>query len=143
MRYLFQLISGLVFGVGLALAGMTSPQKVLAFLDVSGSWDPALLFVLGGAVVTAAIGFHWILKRRKPLFDQRFHLNPASKPDRALLLGSVLFGIGWGISGYCPGPAIALLAVPGNPESAIFLSGLASGIFLHFLFARQKAESSA
>ena len=132
-RAVAQLLCGLVFGLGLALAGMTFPGKVLAFLDVAGDWDASLLFVLGGAVVTTALAYHFILRRERPLFDARFHLGPLGRPDIALVAGSVLFGIGWGISGYCPGPGVALLAVPGNPEALIFLSGLAVGVILDLL----------
>ncbi|HEY3433584.1 MAG TPA: DUF6691 family protein [Rhodocyclaceae bacterium] len=133
MRYAIQLLSGLIFGLGLALAGMTSPQKVLAFLDIAGDWNPALLFVLGGAVITAAIAFRWILKRDHPLLDTRFHLSKVTEPDVGLVLGSVIFGIGWGISGYCPGPGIALLAVPKNPEALLFLTGLLVGFAADYL----------
>ena len=127
MRAFMALLCGLVFGLGLALAGMTSPQKVLAFLDVAGDWDPALLCVLGGAVVTAAIAFRFVLKRPRPVFDVRFHVGDARRIDAPLVIGSILFGIGWGIAGYCPGPAVALLAVPGNPELPLFLGGMLAG----------------
>lgn len=128
MRASIALSCGLVFGFGLALAGMTSPQKVLAFLDVAGDWDPALLFVLGGAVATAAIAFRFVLRRPRPVFDARFHLSDARRIDAPLVVGSTLFGIGWGIAGYCPGPAVALLAAPGNPELPLFLGGMLAGI---------------
>jgi len=128
MRAAMALSCGLVFGLGLALAGMTSPQKVLAFLDVAGDWDPALLFVLGGAVVTAAIAFRFVLRRPRPVFDARFHVSDAQRIDAPLVVGATLFGIGWGIAGYCPGPAVALLAAPGNPELPLFLGGMLAGI---------------
>jgi len=134
MRFVSQLVFGLLFGVGLAVAGMTSPQKVLAFLDVGGAWDPSLLFVLGGAVVLAAVAFHRILKRRRPILDTEFHLTPATKVTSSLVLGSALFGVGWGIAGYCPGPAVALLAVPGNPETLPVLGGLLAGTGLSVWF---------
>lgn len=133
MAYASQLLSGLIFGLGLALAGMTSPQKVLAFLDVTGDWDPSLLLVLGAAVAVSAATFHWILKAERPLFEQRFHISKARKPDAPLAVGSIIFGIGWGISGYCPGPAIALLTTPANPETLIFLGGLGLGVLLDLL----------
>ena len=141
-RALAALLCGLVFGVGLALAGMTSPQKVLAFLDVAGDWDPALLCVLGGAVVTAAIAFRLVLSRPRPLFDARFHLPDRSRIDAPLVVGSILFGIGWGIAGYCPGPAVALLAVPGNPELPLFLGGMLAGI-LACVVLRRRAGADA
>lgn len=136
MRYLTQLLAGLLFGFGLALADMTSPQRVLAFLDVAGAWDPSLLFVLGGAVATAAIGFRLVLRRRAPLLDERFHLSTLQRIDRPLVLGALLFGVGWGIGGYCPGPGLALLAVPGNPETFVFLGALLAGMVLERLTGR-------
>lgn len=142
MRGLAALLCGLVFGLGLALAGMTSPQKVLAFLDVAGDWDPALLCVLGGAVVTAAIAFRFVLRRPRPLFDARFHLPDRPRIDAPLVIGSVLFGIGWGIAGYCPGPAVALLAVPGNPELPLFLGGMLAGIVACVVLRRRAAHPS-
>jgi len=129
------LLSGLLFGVGLALAGMTHPEKVLGFLDVTGLWDASLLFVLGGAVIVTAIGFHFILKKSSPILDTQFHLPVKTKIDRSLIIGSVLFGIGWGISGYCPGPAIALLAAPGN-ETWLFLPAMLAGSYLHIHISR-------
>lgn len=137
MRAFSALLCGLVFGLGLALAGMTSPQKVLAFLDVAGDWDPALLCVLGGAVVTAAIAFRFVLKRPRPVFDARFHVGDARRIDAPLVIGSILFGIGWGIAGYCPGPAVALLAVPGNPELPLFFGGMLAGIAACVAFRRR------
>ncbi len=142
-RTLAQLLSGLIFGAGLALAGMTLPGKVLAFLDVAGAWDPSLLFVLGGAVITATLGYHWVLKRRRPLFDTRFHLPAGERINASLLVGSALFGVGWGISGYCPGPAIALLTVPRDPEAPIFLGGLLIGVVLAALLRRRPAAALA
>lgn len=142
MRALAALLCGLVFGVGLALAGMTSPQKVLAFLDVAGDWDPALLWVLGGAVVAAAIAFRFVLKRPRPVFDAHFHVADTQRIDAPLVIGSVLFGIGWGIAGYCPGPAVALLAVPGNPELPLFLGGMLAGIVACVALRRRSAGAA-
>jgi uncharacterized membrane protein YedE/YeeE len=128
-RLLSALLAGLIFGAGLAISGMTNPLKVLAFLDVGGDWDPSLLFVLGGAVGVTAIAFRFILRRPAPLLDSRFQLPAATAIDRPLLVGSLLFGIGWGISGYCPGPAIALLATPAT-EALVFLPALLAGSWL-------------
>ncbi|MDO9192388.1 MAG: YeeE/YedE family protein, partial [Undibacterium sp.] len=129
MTYLISLLAGLVFGLGLALSGMTSPAKVLDFLDLAGNWDPSLLFVLGGAVGVTAIVFRWILRRKKPLFSDQFFLPLAKNIDGKLIVGALIFGIGWGISGYCPGPAIASLASP-NWETWIFLPAMLAGILL-------------
>ncbi|MEZ5565398.1 MAG: YeeE/YedE family protein [Gammaproteobacteria bacterium] len=113
-RALVSLGSGLVFGVGLALSHMTDPERVLGFLDVTGQWDPRLLGVLGGAVAVTALSFRRLLGRPAPRLDGYFHLPPYERVDARLLLGSVLFGTGWGIAGYCPGPAIAVLGSANN-----------------------------
>jgi uncharacterized membrane protein YedE/YeeE len=121
------LASGLLFGFGLALAQMTDPRKVLGFLDIAGPWDPSLALVLGGALGLSAPAFRYILRRSGPLLDEQFHV-PADRPwlEPRLLFGAVLFGIGWGISGYCPGPALAQLAAP-NAETWAFLPALITG----------------
>jgi uncharacterized membrane protein YedE/YeeE len=119
--------AGLLFGVGLALAQMTDPRKVLGFLDIAGPWDPSLALVLGGAVGLCLVSFHVILRRPRPLLSERFEL-PGSRRwlEPKLLIGATLFGVGWGISGYCPGPALAQLAAP-NAETWIFLPALIIG----------------
>lgn len=119
-RNLASVLAGLLFGFGLALSGMTHPQKVLGFLDVAGPWDASLLFVLGGAVGVTLISFRFILRMGKPMLAERFVITRETHIDRAMILGAILFGIGWGISGYCPGPAVALLASP-NWELLAFL----------------------
>jgi uncharacterized protein len=119
--------SGLLFGLGLAVAQMTDPRKVLGFLDVAGPWDPSLALVLGGAVGVSLIAFRYILRRSRPVFGERFQV-PTNRPwlEPRLLLGAALFGVGWGISGYCPGPALAQLAAP-NAETWVFLPALIAG----------------
>ncbi|MCA1771488.1 MAG: YeeE/YedE family protein [Halomonas sp.] len=102
-------LAGLVFSLGLAVSGMTDPARVVGFLDVAGNWDPTLMFVLGGAVVTTFIGYRWVLKQPAPLLAGRFQLPSKQDLDAKLLGGAALFGVGWGLSGYCPGPAIASL----------------------------------
>jgi len=121
--------SGVVFGLGLSLAQMTNPDKVLNFLDIAGNWDASLLFVLGGAVVLSAIAFHFILKHKAPLWDSTFHLPLTRAIDGPLVMGSALFGIGWGISGYCPGPAIASMGF-GNPEALWVVPSIIAGAAL-------------
>lgn len=140
-RLVSSLVAGLIFGIGLALAGLTDPLKVLAFLDVTGDWDPSLLFVLGGAVGVTAISFRFILRRPTPLLDERFDVPAATTIDRPLLAGALLFGIGWGISGYCPGPAIALLALPGR-EALAFLPALLLGSYLQRRLASHRGREA-
>lgn len=144
MNNLVTLIVGLIFGFGLALAGMTQPQKVLGFLDVAGNWDPSLLFVLGGAVGVTVISFRFILKLKKPLLAPAFILSELHQIDKELVVGAMLFGMGWGIGGYCPGPAIASFAAP-NWEIWVFFPALIAGYLLHrFWFTQQpKQEVSA
>jgi hypothetical protein len=120
------LVSGLLFGAGLAISGMTHPQKVIGFLDITGRWDPSLLFVLGGAVGVTLIAFRFVLRRSLPILDDHFHIGRETRIDAPLLFGSAIFGVGWGITGYCPGPAIALAAAP-NRELLVFLPALLIG----------------
>jgi uncharacterized protein len=131
-------LAGVVFGVGLALAQMVDPRKVLGFLDIAGAWDASLLFVLGGAVLVAAAGFRLVLKRSAPQFGDRFHISSWTAVDRPLLVGSALFGIGWGLAGYCPGPAIASLGF-GNPEALWFVPAMVAGAGLQRWQARRRA----
>ncbi|SNY96654.1 DUF6691 family protein [Halomonas sp. hl-4] len=102
-------VAGLLFSLGLAVSGMTDPARVVGFLDVAGDWDPTLMFVLGGAVITTFIGYRVVLKQPAPMLDGRFQLPSKQTLDARLLGGAALFGVGWGLSGYCPGPAIASL----------------------------------
>lgn len=137
LQSLAALFAGAVFGVGLSLAGMTDPLKVLGFLDVAGQWDASLLFVLGGAVITALIGFRIVAARGRPLLADRLSMPDRDAIDGALVLGSALFGIGWGIGGYCPGPAIAGLGL-GNDELVWFLPSMLAGGWLRQRFAARR-----
>jgi len=140
LRNVAALASGLVFGLGLSLAQMTNPDKVLNFLDMGGTWDPSLLFVLGGAVVLSTVAFHFILKRNAPLWDGMFHMPLSQAIDKPLVIGSALFGIGWGLSGYCPGPAIASIGV-GNPEALWVVPSIVAGAALQrWTHRRQTAD---
>ena len=107
MTQMVALLIGAVFGGGLYLAGMTNPSKIVNFLDVAGTWDPSLIFVMGGGIPVAAIGFFILKKREKPLIFDEIQVPTHGVIDRPLVIGSVLFGVGWGVSGLCPGPAFA------------------------------------
>jgi uncharacterized protein len=133
------LAAGLLFGLGLTVSGMIDPAKVLGFLDIAGDWDPSLLFVLGGAVVTATIGFRLVQHRRAPLFADRFHLPASSGIDGKFILGAALFGIGWGLVGLCPGPAIAALLADGW-QVALFAAAALLGMAGHRLFRRPQSS---
>ncbi|MFW3614096.1 DUF6691 family protein [Billgrantia antri] len=129
MKTFMGYIAGLLFGLGLALAGMTDPARVLGFLDLFGDWDPTLMFVLGGAVVTTFIGYRVVFRREKPMLGETFQLPTRQDLDGRLIGGAALFGIGWGLSGYCPGPAIASIAGLTAPLFAM-LAAMVAGWFL-------------
>lgn len=124
------LASGIVFGFGLSLSGMLNPVRVQGFLDVFGNWDPSLAFVLGGAVAVAFIGVQVMKKLRHPAFDDSFHVPANRKIDGPLVIGSALFGLGWGIGGFCPGPAVASLSV-GIPQTILFVVAMLIGMTLY------------
>ena len=127
MPLFIALVSGLLLGAGLAVSGMVNPAKVLNFLDLAGSFDPTLLFVLGGAVVTTFIGYRLVLARSAPLYADRFRLPTRTDIDGRLVAGAAVFGLGWGLTGLCPGPAIAAV-VSLRLEPFIFLAGMAAGM---------------
>lgn len=129
------LVAGVLFGVGLAMSGMTDPQRVLGFLDIFGDFDPALLFVLGGAVAVTSIAFRFVLRQQAPVLAETFQIPRLRAVDRQLLGGAALFGIGWGIAGYCPGPALAGLGVLSR-EAMWFVPAMVAGALLHRAVAR-------
>jgi uncharacterized membrane protein YedE/YeeE len=129
------LASGALFGVGLAMSGMTDPRRILGFLDVAGDFDPTLLFVLGGAVATTLVLFRFVLRRGSPVLAGSFELSGLRKIDRPLLLGAALFGVGWGLAGYCPGPALVNLGV-GAIEALWFVPAMIAGMLVHRSFSR-------
>ena len=127
MGIMFAFASGLLFGLGLIVSGMADPAKVLNFLDILGPWDPSLAFVMGGASVTAFVGYRLVWRRDQPLIEPSFDLPGSTSVDAPLLIGSVLFGIGWGIGGFCPGPAWTSLAI-GSQGILVFLPFMLVGI---------------
>ncbi len=129
-------VSGLLFGLGLAISGMTDRQVILGFLDLFGEFNPQLVYVLAGAVVFTAISFRFVLRLPRPVFATGFQLPAATAVDRQLLLGAALFGVGWGLIGYCPGPALVGLA-GGLRDAMIFVPAMLAGSFTHYLTDRR------
>jgi uncharacterized membrane protein YedE/YeeE len=143
MNILAALISGLIFGLGLVVSQMIDPAKIIAFLDLAGSWDPSLACVMAGAVPVAAIGYALARRRPRPLFADTFRLPVLSAIDARLIGGAVLFGVGWGLAGYCPGPAVAAIGI-GRPSALIFVLAMLVGMALHelpLLLARRPSSS--
>ena len=128
-------VAGLLFGLGLAISGMTDPARVLGFLDIAGAWDPTLMFVLGAAVGTTFVGYRLVFARGTPLFSAKFQLPTKQELDAKLLGGAALFGVGWGLSGYCPGPAIASMGGLTLPLLAL-LAAMVLGWFIAQRIAR-------
>lgn len=127
------LLAGLVFGVGLMLSGMANPAKVLGFLDLSGQWDPSLGLVMGGAVAVAAVVFALTRKRQTTLLGAELKLPTARQIDKRLVIGSLVFGAGWGIAGFCPGPALVVLAM-GEGKALVFVLAMLAGMGFFALF---------
>jgi hypothetical protein len=132
IQALAALVAGLLFGLGLTISQMVNPAKVLNFLDLFGTWDPSLAFVLAGAVGTAAVGFHVVRRRDRPLAAPTYHLPTEKRIDRPLLLGAAIFGLGWALVGFCPGPALTALGLGGLPV-LIFVLAMLAGMLLHRL----------
>ncbi|CAB3667772.1 MULTISPECIES: YeeE/YedE family protein [Achromobacter] len=130
MVMLIAFASGLVFGLGLIVSGMANPAKVLGFLDIAGSWDPSLAFVMGGAVVVTALGFALLRRRRVSLSGEPLHWPTATRVDPRLALGSLAFGAGWGLAGFCPGPAL-VAAAAGVPQALIFVAAMIAGMAIY------------
>lgn len=128
-------IVGLIFGIGLIFGGMTDPAKVIGFLDVSGNWNPSLAFVMGGAILVGFVAFRFANQRSKNFFGGAMHLPKSSDINRRLVIGSLLFGAGWGLAGFCPGPALTSLGT-GNPKAFIFVMAMVAGMALFELADR-------
>ena len=137
LKNIMSLLCGAVFGAGLAISGMTDTTKVIGFLDVFGSWVPDLAFVMGAAVLITIVGFKIVIKQGTPVLDTQFYVPCNSRIDVQLLLGSAIFGVGWGMYGYCPGPVIASLAYL-DSSSLIFIVSMFSGMFVFNLLGHEK-----
>ncbi|MFG6564586.1 DUF6691 family protein [Sulfitobacter sp. 1A13421] len=130
MKQFFALLSGLLFGIGLIVSGMAVPAKVLNFLDVFGIWDPSLAFVMGGAIAVTAPGFAWLFRSRQtPFFDHKFRLPTRNDLEPKLLTGAAIFGIGWGLGGFCPGPALTALPIAAS-GTLIFVPFMLGGMWV-------------
>ena len=123
------LLAGFLFGLGLCISGMSDPAIVLGFLDIAGNWNPALLFVMAGGVAVAFLGYRLLVPKTRPLWGTKFFLPTASAIDKPLVVGATVFGIGWGLAGYCPGPAVLSLA-SGRIPVFIFVAAMAAGMIL-------------
>jgi uncharacterized membrane protein YedE/YeeE len=141
MLVLASLLAGLVFGLGLIASGMTNPAKVLGFLDLGGTWDPSLAFVMAGAIAVASVGFAFSRKRTTSLIGAAMKLPTAQHIDRRLVVGSAVFGVGWGIAGFCPGPALVALGL-GEIKALVFVAAMLAGMGIFELIERRKSTPS-
>jgi len=122
--------AGLLFGLGLVVSGMVNPGKVIGFLDITGNWDPSLALVMGGGLLVTVPAFRWVLRMPQPLLEKKFFLPTLSAIDGKLIFGAVLFGLGWGLAGFCPGPALTAL-VSLDSTVALFVLAMIGGMVLH------------
>lgn len=139
MSFLVNLVLGLLFGVGLVVSGMADPAKVLNFLDLFGTWDPSLAFVMGGAVVVAFAGYRLVLARDRPIIGGSFHLPTRNDIDARVIVGPAIFGIGWGLSGFCPGPALTALGL-GASGTLAFVPAMIVGMWVARLLAESRTQ---
>ena len=142
MSIVSALIVGLLFGIGLIVAGMTNPAKVQGFLDLAGNWDPSLAFVMGGAILVGLVAFRFAGKRERSLLGEAMRLPTASQIDRRLVLGGLAFGAGWGLAGFCPGPALASLTTGGS-KALLFGGAMLAGMILFEILERRVAAARA
>lgn len=142
MQVIVALFVGLLFGIGLIISGMTDPSKVLGFLDLAGRWDPSLAFVMGGAVTVGLLAFGAAAGRERTLLGEPMRLPSSTSIDRRLVLGSIAFGVGWGLAGYCPGPALASLA-SGSVKPVIFGAAMLAGMAVFEAVERLRVRQAA
>jgi uncharacterized membrane protein YedE/YeeE len=136
LTLLIALACGLLFGIGLAMSGMTDTRVVLGFLDITGNWNPALMFVMGGALAVTIPGFHLARKRNKPIVAAEFHIPENCRIETKPIIGSIIFGIGWGLYGYCPGPALASLGTL-DWQPLLFVAAMANGMLIEKLVSKR------
>ena len=141
MRFVTTYLIGLTFGTGIMISGMANPAKVQNFFDFAGIWDPSLAMVMGGALITALLGYRLVFGFRMPLFDRSFHLPARGRVDGRLIFGSAVFGLGWGIAGFCPGAAIPAIGT-GRVEVLAFVPAMITGIFLARTVQQMAAEGA-
>ncbi len=139
MIVLSSLLAGLVFGLGLIVSGMANPAKVLGFLDLAGAWDPSLALVMGGAIAVGFFAFLVAQKRSRSLLGAEMNLPGAGPIDRRLVAGSMLFGMGWGLAGFCPGPGLVALGM-GEPKAAVFVIAMLAGMALFELIEKRRGR---
>ena len=136
MNRFIEFLVGLLFGIGLLVSGMTDPGKVLGFLDLAGAWDPSLAFVMGGAVLVGLVAFTVAKRRTRTFLGTALHLPTSRDIDRRLVLGSLTFGVGWGLAGFCPGPGLVALGA-GEAKAAVFVAAMVGGMLLFELVERR------
>ena len=141
MSFLVNLALGLLFGVGLVVSGMSDPAKVLNFLDLFGTWDPSLAFVMGGAVLVAFVGYRLVLSRERPIVGSGFHLPTKRDIDARVTVGPAIFGLGWGLSGFCPGPALTAIGLA-TPGALAFVPTMFAGMWLARLMAEGRPKAA-
>ena len=142
MPIILSLLVGIIFGAGLALSDMVNPARVLNFFDVAGSWDPTLIFVMGGALATATLGYRLVFARQAPLIGGTFHLPTQRQIDLPLVGGAAVFGLGWGLAGFCPGPALAAL-VSLEPKVWLFVIAMIAGMTVTKVWRDRQSANTA
>jgi uncharacterized membrane protein YedE/YeeE len=141
MGFVVNLALGLLFGIGLVISGMSDPAKVLNFLDLAGTWDPSLAFVMGGAVIVAFVGYRIVLKRGRPLVGTSFHLPTRTDLEPRIVVGPAIFGLGWGLGGFCPGPALTALGLAA-PGTLAFVPAMFIGMWLARLAGERPTQAA-